>query len=274
MKKATLVAGALLVCAVSGYAIQLRDVLQQMQAKFKNVKEKIHTIKMIAETEAYLGDSKILTENTIYQKGDKIRSETRPLTDVANIPKEYLKTVSVYDGKDMWIISKAGVQKIPVERKDVEQMKLLSSPDWISAFMDSFSLKGEKQVEGKDCYVLEMQEPYKMTLYIDKDLLDWIKMEQISPQGEKITIVRKDFITFTKDGDSIKLPRRIEMYVGKDLAAVTTIKDVELNVDLSDTLFTVETKNANLPSQGLSPKEDKNKKTIEDNWSALEKLGK
>ncbi len=249
-------------------AEQLDDIISKLVQKESNLRSSVKTMKIVAQTEADFGGQTVITENVIYQKGGKLRSETRPIRSLKDIPEEFLKAISIFDGKDMWVISQGRTQKFPGANLDIGKVNPINDMSWVNTLKDVLKFDGEKTVEGKHCYVLSADEPVPTKIYVDKETLDWIVMEQDLGE-DKLKVKRSDFRN-VPGVPGIKLPRKLEMFLNGDIIATTVVKSINVNVDIDDDLFEV----SKVEEQVNSSAKNASTKTKDSNWNRLEKLAK
>ncbi len=261
-KKAGLFVCLLFVCA-SLWAADLDQVMSELEAASKSARDQIKSMKILAETRMNNEGESVETEVTIYQKGDKIRSEVHA-KDKDSEYADALEATVIINGNDMWFISPVmGTQKMPAGQLSPGSMQGVNDNRWINQLKDKMELDGEQSVEGIDCYVLSVKGDMPMKLYIAKDGGYWVKVEQTGPTGEKIEVLRSNF----KDvADGVKMGYRTDMKMGGTVFSTTIIKSVEVNPDLSDSLFVVnETSNQGDEADIFSSPTD-------EKWDALKKL--
>ncbi len=262
--------------SLAAYSADLDTVLTSMKDKYKTVEDKVKTIKMTAQTTADFENKEVVTKNVTYKKGNKMRVETEPVKTIPEIPEEYLRAVNIYDGENLWIISQGETQKLPVSQTEMEQGSPLSDISWIEDLRDKISLAGEETINGVDCYVLKMSQPYELSLYISKDSYDWIKMVQ-NIKGQSLEIIRRDFRPI-EGVEGFEIPYEIDVKLNGTPVTKTEVLSVSVNEELPDSLFVVKqrpVKGESLPPKGKVEKgtEEKEKKDSEDAaWSDLEKL--
>ena len=258
---------------VALWAGTLDEIISRLDEKGKAFKAQIQTLKIVARTTGSFGDQEVVIENVVYQKGNKLRSESQPVKAPKDIPAEYLKSISIFDGKDLWVISQGQTQRIPIDKVGINKMNPVGDVDWLSTLKGKLKLAGEETVNGRPCYVLTMDDNVK--LYLDKETLDWLKLEQ-NVGGNKIVLVRSGFRP-VQGAPEFRFPRRMEMYLDDEKVADTEVVDVTINPDLPDSLFVVKTTPAPSQPSGMQKGEEgliESGKGGERGWSALEKLGK
>lgn len=269
MKKSVFL--ALLFALISSvvWAADLKEIIDKIEKKQAQAKDSLTSIKIVSETITNLGESKIVMRGVVYQKGNKIRSESEPIESSSDIPEEYLqKTVTVFDGKDLWIISPTGTQRIPMALGDVEKLKPIDDLSWLTDYTKYMDLKGEQVVNGRPCYVISISKPSDMVLYLDKESLEWVKSEQ-EINGDKMVVERKDFRSLPGVA-GVSIPYRILIFMNGEKVAETTVKDVEVNPSIPETLFMVKTSTPPSP-KGKAEREADNSKGA---WDKLKELAK
>ncbi len=252
------------------WAENLKDILKALEKKQSKWQGVVNSLKIVSETTTTLGGTKVVMRGVVYQKGNKIRSENEPIESSSDIPKEYLqKTVSIFDGKDLWVITSTGTQRIPMALGDVEKLKPIDDLGWLKKYENDIKLDGEEVVDGKPCYVIKVSNPVKIVLYLDKTSLEWVKSEQ-EVNGDKLVIKRRDFRPLLK-GKDLMVPYEIEMLMNGEKVAETKVKEVEVNPSLPDSLFEVK---VNAPTSSQKSDVKKEKVRTKKGWDKLEELAK
>ncbi len=271
MRKWTSLLFAFLFLPAVAWGITTEELLQKLQVRAKELSAKIRSMKVVSETESTLGGKEFAIRTVVYQKGNKLRSESEPIKVPPDVPKDLIagaKTITIFDGKKMWLIADGKPQPIPVGMGSVDMMKPTDDMGWLQQWKDAVNLIGEEVVDGRDCYVVELTRPAKTKIYIDKATLDWIKTEQ-EVNGDKIVVERKDFEELP-DVPGFYIPLKLEVYMNGEKMASTRVIDIKVNPELSDTLFVVKT---SAKVEGTTPNEREGGQR-EGKWDILEQLKK
>ncbi len=104
------------------------------------------------------------------------------------------------------------------------------------------SLEGESLVKGKPVYHLQANIPGKPKIdyFIDKSTLLTVKTATtISPQIG-ISAYTETFITAYTEHEGMMFPETIRMVVDGEQVVVMTLTDIEINIPLDDSLFSME----------------------------------
>ncbi len=242
----------------------LDEVLSKINSVAQKSKDQVKSLKILAETQIKNGNDLIETNVVVYQKGDKIRSEVKA-KDKNSPYADALNAVVIMNGKDVWFISPVmGTQKLPPGQLSpgASSMQGINDTKWINNLKKNMEFVGEEPVNGVDCYVLSVSEPTPMKIYIAKDGGYWVKIEQAGPTGEKIEVMRSGF---KEIAPGVKLGYRTEMKTNGEVFSTTIIKDVNVNIDVPDSLFIVKQTPVDKAAKAKTPDQ-------KSEWDALEKL--
>ncbi len=212
-------AGLLAVVLVSTVAAQSDPVIAAISAKWNPAQQGVKDITMTATMNGQTPNGPMTMDMTIKRKGPKVRTEMN---------MGGMEMVSIFDGKDYWMVTPMGVQRAPASQSGPAQ-----------AFRDSLPpdarTAGAETVSGRDCHIIEYKESTgsAVRLWVDKKTLSPVKSE--SREGKKTnTVLFSDHRKVSKD---YEMPHKIEMIEnGKPMGSLV-IKSVQVNAGLSDDLF-------------------------------------
>jgi outer membrane lipoprotein-sorting protein len=226
-----------------GFSQSLSDILREAESNYKNFNQYFKDMAMVFDAKTYTPEGEMLMEMKLFLKGEKSRSETlMQFPESAGMPEGMgsMLVVVIFDGQDTWMISPfAGKQKLTTEEAE-EQMQYQTGMNWWQSISDKAKYIGIEKIEGRECYVLEIEiereSPYKR-IWVDKDRLFLIQAEGDSSDGNK---VRTTFSDFRKAKGSWELPYKIEVFINEVQTMTVLTKSLEINKGLSDDLFDVD----------------------------------
>jgi outer membrane lipoprotein-sorting protein len=171
-----------------------------------------------------------------YMKGDHFRGdvEMKEIPGAEGMAGLQGMTMAVIgDGKQFWMVSSMmGKQQLPQEEADKYNMRWHCS----QYVPRAGEIVGSETVNGRDCHVIAaMEETFEMAkIWLDKETLDLVKAEA-KPEDQDLTVMFfKDYRKVTGD---FRYPFATEIHQKGKLVSTITVKTVEINKGLSDTLF-------------------------------------
>lgn len=195
-------------------------VVKSIRDKWDPVKQSVKDMTMTAAMDAQTPEGAMAVEMTIKRKGDKVRTEMN---------MNGMTMVSIYDGKDSWMVSPMGIQKAPANQPNPGQSMKDSLPD-------DAKVTGSAKVSGRDCYVIEYKQAQNgnpVKVWVDKKTLTPVKSETLD--GKKVSTVL--FSDHRKVSGNYEVPFKTEMLQdGKSMGTVT-IKNVVVNTGIADDEF-------------------------------------
>ncbi len=218
-RKISLLAVILCLTAVSAWAISGDEVYSKHRQHEEQMEKAMGGFYMRQLLTAQSEGFKMVAQNTIYHKGNKMRLETEIKS--GNMPGMAIgqKTITIDDGQNTWIFS-------PMLGK-VQQPSQQDAEDLLP---QSVKLMGEERIDGISCYVLQVEMEYdeQHKLWIDKQ--DFKKIKEAS-EG-----------TYTRFSDFRKIkgysyPGKIEVFDGSDLVETMQLEEFELRASISESLF-------------------------------------
>ena len=217
-----------------GFAVQWPEVLQQLkdnQVKFLN---DIKDINITQEMTTITPDGAMTAKVTSLQKGKKFRSES--IMDIPGMPETMgpMKSTTIFDGKDTWMISSMmGKQKLP-SKESLEQQKYKNWWDFIS---DKATIKGKEKVGGRECYVVEIpegkDEPFNTIWLSEKNLVPM----RIKGKESKKEIIITEFSDYKKVKGAWEMPYKTTTYMNGKLMFTIIVKSLKVNTGISDDKF-------------------------------------
>lgn len=229
-----LLAMVIFVLAISqGFAADLQSLISKAEAKYAKFEEQISDMTILQEMKMITPEGEMTAEMEMFKKGKMFRLET-----TMNMPQELdipggMKTITIYDGNDMWIISPfMGKQKLPSEEVTKHQ-----KDRWWEFITENAKTVGTERIGNRECYVVQIEDKTKTPftkLWLDKEILVLVKGESKGPTGETILWVNSDF---RKINGGWEIPYKTEMYGNGKLISIIQIKSLKLNKGLSADLF-------------------------------------
>jgi outer membrane lipoprotein-sorting protein len=213
---------------------QTDPVLKQATERCSKFKADVHDMHMVQVMQTYMPDGQMTLEQTVYTKGDKSRVEMKlPLGDATGDSTQAMETIMVNDGTNAWMFSPfGGKQQLSPEEAERNE----PSRNCWGYFPDNARVTGDEQAQGRDCYVVEMDDEGAHTkLWLDKKNFMSVQGETRDSTGEgNFHWKHSDFHPIQGDWE---YPFMTEMYDGDTLAATLKVTSLEVNQGLSDDLF-------------------------------------
>jgi len=203
-------------------------------AKFESeIKDMTSVMDMIAATP----QGQVSIAMTTYVKGERFRGdiEIKEIPGAEGMPAGMggMTMAVIGDGKEYWMVSSMmGKQQLPREEADK-----YATPWRCREFIPADGeIVGSEKVNGRDCHVLLVKDESidQAKIWLDKETLDPLKVEA-KPQDDKQTIMI--FKDYRKVHGDLRYPYLSEVYQGGELLSTITVKTVEVNKGVADTLF-------------------------------------
>lgn len=172
-----------------------------------------------------------------YMKGERFRGdiEIKEMPGMEGMPAGMagMTMAVIGDGKEYWMVSSMmGKQQLPREEADK-----YATPWRCREFIPTDGeIVGSEKVNGRDCHVILVKDESidQAKLWLDKETLDPLKVEA-KPQDDKQTVMI--FKDYRKVHGDLRYPYLSEVYQGGELISTITVKTVEVNKGVADTLF-------------------------------------
>ena len=226
-----------ILAAEEGFSLEWSGAIEEIKAKYREYEETIKDMVLLQETKTVVGDNVVTSEIKLMQKGDKFRMESKmQMPEAPDMPEGMpeMKTVMIYNGKDGWLISPfIGKKKMSSEEIRAQQ----TGNDWWRYALERASIVGAEKVNERECYILDMEKRenfFFSKLWIDKKSFVITKGEVEDEQGEKGLWVYSDFRKMAGD---LEMPYKTEVYMNGKFLFSIIVKSIEINKDLSDSLF-------------------------------------
>jgi outer membrane lipoprotein-sorting protein len=213
-------AAALALGIAAGASAQEDAVVKAIRAKWDPAAQAIKDMTMTATMDGQTPDGPMKVDMTIKRKGLKVRTEMN---------MNGFDMVSIFDGKDHWMVTPMGVQKAPANQRGPGQ----AMQDTLPA---DARVTGSEKAGGRDCHVVEYKEagsgkPVKV--WVDKKSLTPVKSEMID--GKKTNLIT--FSDHRKVTGDYEVPYKTEMQENGKLMGTVVIKTVAVNSGLADDEF-------------------------------------
>ncbi len=234
------------------YNNTMKVIVDKIAEKRKSLEYKIKDTKLTIEREIYTNNKYgIPATITIYRKREKVRIESKEqrgeVTAISNgknscitWPDDTVKLSSVFDGLQVWKPSIA----VQMCRPDNPNSPCLIMPRepisvwYLNIPVHKSKIIGEEKIKGRKSWVVSIEDTTSIfgKLWIDKELFAVVKGET---QGKhKITVLWHDF---RETPDLGVIPHIMEeefsLFPSGKCLEVFTVKNIEINLGLSDTLF-------------------------------------
>lgn len=221
----------------------IEEIRKAMNEKYA-YSDDIKSMKMEQVMTVFDKKDKITNAVNIFKKDDMMRMEiSTDIPDDEGGSMTVGTTVILSDGKDMYMINPL-LGKIKITGNDAKQYEKEDAASWWSIYDDDFTVAGEEDVEGSACYVLQKtdeKEKVVEKVYVDKGDLTVKKTEDYSGKDMMTAFYRN----YKKIDGKYPMPYLIEMYSKEKLISTVEVKNVELNCELDDALFTGEESKSN-----------------------------
>jgi len=217
-------------------ATDLATLVKEAEERYAKFEKEVQDMTMVHET--VTTEPKMTSEMKTFKKGKKFRLELKTqMPEVADMPEGMgmaeMEFIVIYDGKDTWMISPfTGKEKLSDGEKQYQ-----TEENWWDWLEGAGKVVGSEQVDGRDCYVVEVEEKEEFPftrLWLDKKNLTMVKGESKETTGEKMVFVNSDFRRIKGDWE---IPCKTEVYMNGRLISTSVVKSLEINKGLSDDLF-------------------------------------
>ncbi len=228
---------SLVFVASQGLTKDLSSMLKELQAKYAKFEEEIKDMSIMQETKVVTPEGEMVSKIEMLRKGEKFRMDTAmDMSQAPDMPEGMgeMKTIVIYDGKDMWMISSFTGKKKKLSGEHKKQYQ--RERNWWKLISEKAKIVGTEKVGKRLCYVVEMEDKeYPFTrLWLDKTSLVLVKGESKGKEGETILLINSDFKKIKGDWER---PYKTEVYSDGKLMSTSLVKSMKINKGLSDELF-------------------------------------
>jgi outer membrane lipoprotein-sorting protein len=172
-----------------------------------------------------------------YLKGDLFRGdiEMQDISGAEGMPASMagMTMVVIGDGQQYWMVtSMMGKQQVPAE-----QAAQYGSPWRCDKYIPTDAeITGSEKVDGRDCYVVAVKDSSSEMgkVWLDKETLNPLKVEGRSDGEINMVMLFQDYRKLVGE---LSYPYKSEIYQGDKLVSTITVKTVEINKNIPDTLF-------------------------------------
>ncbi|OGF46554.1 MAG: hypothetical protein A2452_05265 [Candidatus Firestonebacteria bacterium RIFOXYC2_FULL_39_67] len=217
----------------SAFGEDAKDIMKKIREKDQNIGKVFKTFRMSYEKKAPWGFNG--TFETLI-KGEKKRSNNKSGTLTSDV---------VFDGKTYWSLLAFGGMTTKQNSKyyDDNDKGIFG---WCKRFNDdNVKLTGEETVADRKCYIIEGDggEEYLKKIWVDKKTLSLVKSS-----GGNMKLVNSDFKVIN---DDYELPMKTEIFKEDKIDMTIAVTVLEIDKEISDSVFKVEAKDENNPFEGL-----------------------
>jgi outer membrane lipoprotein-sorting protein len=213
------------------------DVAKKLTGRCAKFESDVKDMTADMEMKATTPQGQVSMTMKTYVKGERFRGdiEFTEMPGAEGMPSGMagMTMAVIGDGEQYWMVSSMmGKQQLPREEADK-----YATPWKCSEYVpQSGKIVGSETVNGRDCHVvIGMEETFEMAkIWLDKETLDLLKVET-KQEGEEHTFMF--FKDYRKVLGDIRYPYMSEIYQGEKLISTITVKTVEVNKGVADTLF-------------------------------------
>ena len=229
---------ALMMIQGSALAMDVETLAKSAEAKRLEFQDNVKDLTILQEAVSNMGQGEAISHVTLMTKGEKYRMENKTElpkgTDMPQGMGGTMTTLAIFDGKEAWVISPfTGKQKLPQE--EASRMKV--GGYWWEPFIQDGKVTGNETVDGRECYVVEMdnQEKSPFTkLWLATDTLVQVRAELKLGEDQVNTLYFSDF---REVAPGFEIPYKTVSKVGDKVQSTVDVKDVKINQGLEDDLF-------------------------------------
>jgi len=213
-----------------------QNLYSKIKDKYQKFEEKIADMTIIQNTKTMAEGFQADTKMVIWKKGQKFKVEVEMAMPGMPEGAKGMKSFFINDGKDTWMISPlTGKQKLNSD----ENMPIETSGNWWQMITDNAKLAGEEKVEGRNCAIVDFNEPEDSDnifarLWVDKDDLVLVKGESRPIQDRKISW---KYLDFRKVGGSWLMPYITQVFSDGELVSSSVVQSLKMNTGLNDAIF-------------------------------------
>jgi outer membrane lipoprotein-sorting protein len=221
----------------AGVSADWADLSKQLTGRCAKFETEIKDMTADMEMKASTPQGEALMTMKTFVKGELFRGDIEmkkiPGGEGMPVGMEGMTMTVIGDGKEYWMVSSMmGKQQLPREEADK-----YATPWKCGEYIpQSGKIVGSETVNGRDCHVVVAMEVTTEVakIWLDKETLDLLKVEA-NKEGEDHTVMF--FKDFRKVHGDLRYPYMSEIYQGEKLISTITVKTVEVNKGLADTLF-------------------------------------
>jgi outer membrane lipoprotein-sorting protein len=213
------------------------DVAKQLTGRCAKFENDIKDMTADMVMEAATPQGQVTMTMKTFVKGKRFRGdiEFKEMPGMEGMPAGMagMTMAVIGDGEQYWMVSSMmGKQQLPREEADK-----YATPWKCSEYIpQSGKIVGSEAVNGRDCHVVvAMDETFEMAkIWLDKETLDLLKAEAKHEDQEQTVMFFKDYRKVQGD---IRYPYMSEIYQGDKLISTITVKTIDVNKGVADTLF-------------------------------------
>ena len=221
----------------AGVSAEWTDVAKTLTGRCAKFQTEIKDMTADLEMKASTPSGQVLMTMKTYVKGERFRGdiEMKEIPGAEGMPAGMVgMTMAVIgDGKEYWMVSSMmGKQQLPREEADK-----YAAPWKCGEYIpQSGKIVASETVNGRDCHVVvAMDLTFEMAkIWLDKETLDLLKAEAKQEDAEQTVMFFKDY---RKVHGDLRYPYMSEIYQGDKLISTITVKTIDVNKGVADTLF-------------------------------------
>jgi outer membrane lipoprotein-sorting protein len=231
MKKALILTFcALIIFSTAVYGMAVKKIVDEMNARYNAIIEKSSGIRITQVIKSMTEDAELTFNQVITKKGKKYKIVT---TSSIELEDKKTRNVIIFDGSDVWFISPfAGVTLLPRDEAMVQGM----FDDFSKLIPIESSLMEDEEVGGEECYVIKTpekgNEPFKK-IWISKTR--FIPLKAWGKYGDDDIVLT--FSNYKKVKGIWGIPYETVTKMNDVKVSKTTVKNVELNLDIDEGVF-------------------------------------
>ena len=215
-----------------------KNIEEAIKLQYEEFTKSISSVHMKQDIITYTPQATMKTKADIFIKGQKMRMDSViSLSGNDKMPPgmENITTTIIYTGNKMWMIMPF-VGKIEVPVKD--QLKQQMHMNWWESISTNMEIIGTENIDGTDCYVLNSKSKDRLAgfdkIWLDMDGFVIVKSEAKGPNGQQHIMKATDVRLVN---NKWKFPYKMSMYTNGKLISDVRIESIQINQDISDTLF-------------------------------------
>jgi len=216
----------------------LKNIEEAIKSQYQEFTESIQDMHMTQDILAYTPQGEMKTESDIFIKGKKMRMDSEmSMPDNAKLPPgmENITTTIIFNDNKMWMIMPfAGKIEVPLKDQLKQQMHM----NWWESISTNMEITGTESVDGIDCYLLESKAKDQVTgfdkIWLERKGFVIVKSEAKGPNGQEYIMKATDIRLID---NKWKFPYRMSMYMDGKLISDVRTKSIQINQNISDTLF-------------------------------------
>jgi len=223
--------------------------LKEAREKHDEYRAKVTDETVVQETRKPTNAGDMITESTIYSKGDRFRIDAKITMSKGGEEEEasakpQLTTTVIHDGESTWMLDPF-MGKRQLNRREAQKYR--NDDYWWSLIPEKAQVVGSENLGERECYVVVVSgvgEERGIKMWLDKKTSAIVISETEIGEGQKSRMVNSDF---RKVEAGWEMPFKTEIMIGESLVSTLIVKSREVNKGLSDDLFNPDKVSAEAP---------------------------